>query len=146
MQTLSATAAQQAGARAAECRQRVNQLANHCSVSAADVQRARAALREAITRAANAQDRCERRRSGRASTRRSAEDASILSPELQGLDLAALRRQARCLDGGDLFLHYFSLGGCCTDFELDAFVHAALELPSSEITVLAHAIWELTEF
>lgn len=149
MDSLTSAAARQAAARAAECRQRVDQLANHSRVGPEDVRRARVALRRAIARAAKAQDRYTRRRSDRpalANRLREADVATVISPPSPACDAASLRRRAERLDRADLFLTYFSLGGHCTEFELDAFVHAALELPTSELTVLAHALWEMTEF
>lgn len=155
MDSLIATAARQAAARAAECRQRADRLANDRRVGPEDVRRAQVALRQAIVRAAKAHDRYTRRSSDRSAglTRFRSEDvATVVSPQsplsaqAPTCDAAVLRRRSERLDRADLFLTYFSLGGHCTEFELDAFVHSALELPTSELTILAHALWEMTEF
>jgi hypothetical protein len=130
-------AATAAGARAAECHRRAAQLAQGQHVDADDARRARGSLVRAGERAALA--------------RRRLIDRQLLGARLPGLgldeppDAPTVRGRARRLDRGPLFEAYFALGGVCTAFELDAFVHAALELPHHELSVLAQAIWELTE-
>lgn len=42
--------------------------------------------------------------------------------------------------------HYFSLGGDAVEMEVDAYLHDALHLPSSQRDLLAHAINELSGY
>lgn len=145
--TQSSLAARQAAARAAACRTRVSELADHRRVNSNDVQRAQAALQEAISRAAVAHDRLIARRSSDVRTAVRLRATDVAPPRARSAsDVGALRERARSLDAAQLFMQYFSLGGGCSSFELDAFVHAALELPSSELDILAQAVWEMTEF
>jgi hypothetical protein len=46
----------------------------------------------------------------------------------------------------DVAVHYLTIGGACSPFELDAFLNNALDLPDAERAVLRHALWELDEF
>jgi hypothetical protein len=61
-------------------------------------------------------------------------------------DFARLRRQALELPRTALHVDHVALGGICSMFELDAFLHGALELPTLEIAILAQAAWEMVEF
>lgn len=147
--TTSTVAARQAADRAAACRVRLGELAERRRSSSEDVRRAQAALRRAITRAANAQERLSQHRPREAPAALLV-DADMAgtptpSPESTAADVAILREQAQRLDAAQLMLQYFSLGGRCSGFELDAFVHAALELPNGEVAVLSQAVWEMTE-
>jgi hypothetical protein len=143
--SFSAAAADAAQARAVECRNRVTQLALHQQVRAEDVHLARAAL-------ARAQDRAEaaRRRLAAARLRRLGSSpwvvaAALAHTDAASLDLAPLRAATRELSERGLYVTYFALGGNCEPLELDAFAHGALELPTEELAVLAHAVWELGE-
>ncbi len=46
---------------------------------------------------------------------------------------------------GDLWLHYFSIGGEAGPLEVDAYLHHALGLPRLQRDVLAHALNELVD-
>lgn len=141
------TAAADAEARAMECRVRATRLADHHQVGAEDVRLARAALARAQHRAEAA-----RRRLTAARQRHLGAPAEAVTGTLGHADadapmpdLATLRAAARELVDRDLYVAYFALGGNCTRLELEAFAYAALELPSQELAVLAHAVWEMTE-
>ncbi|MBG6224430.1 hypothetical protein IWX63_000989 [Arthrobacter sp. CAN_A2] len=45
----------------------------------------------------------------------------------------------------DLWLHYFSIGGYLTEFELDAYLHGMLPLPQGERNTVALALNELID-
>ena len=60
-------------------------------------------------------------------------------------DPAAVRAQAGALPAEQLFEGYVALGGNLGRFEVDAFVHAGIDLPELDVAILAHAVWELTE-
>jgi hypothetical protein len=47
------------------------------------------------------------------------------------------------IDRGRLWLHYFSLGGNISDFEVDAYLHHSLALPRLQRDLLAHAANEI---
>lgn len=145
MDSSNATAADAALARAVACRTRLTRLAQGQHVGTEDVRAAHDALVRAQLRADRARRRLIAVRlrqlgGGRPPT------TGAFSPIPSGIpDLAALRAATRDLAARGLYVAYFSLGGNCTPLELDAFAHAALELPTDELTLLAHAVWELTE-
>lgn len=56
--------------------------------------------------------------------------------------LRAMLEQAR-IDRGRLWLHYFSLGGNISDFEVDAYLHHSISLPRIERDLLALAANEI---
>lgn len=69
-------------------------------------------------------------------------------------DDAAGREQARLvrqaleaagLDVGQLWMHYFSIGGDTGEMEVDAFLHHCLTLPVLQRDLLAHATNELLD-
>lgn len=134
--TSTNAAADAARTRAAECHRRVAQLARGRPVGADDVRRAQSSLRQAGQRA----DLARRRLANRQLL-----GAGFAPLRFDAPDAPALRERARRLDRWALFEAYFALSGVCTAFELDAFVHAALELPRHELSVIDQAIWELTE-
>jgi len=105
-------------------------------LAADDVRRAQGSLRRAGQRA----DLARRRLANRLLL-----GAGFAPLRSDDPDAPALRERARRLDRWAFFEAYFALGGVCTAFELDAFVHAALELPRHELSVINQAIWELTE-
>ncbi|WP_104168003.1 hypothetical protein [Arthrobacter sp. SX1312] len=49
------------------------------------------------------------------------------------------------LTAGDLWLHYFSIGGYLTEFELDAYLHGMLPIPQGEGNTVALALNELID-
>ena len=51
-------------------------------------------------------------------------------------------RQDAELSRGDLWLRYFELGGMSTAFQVEAFLHGALEPSDHDHDVLAHALNE----
>ena len=67
-------------------------------------------------------------------------------PDVPQRDPVALRSKIRTLELGQVWTAYLGLGGHCSQFELDAFTHAALDLGAEEMAVLDQAVWELTEF
>lgn len=150
----TAAAAAAARRRAAECQLRVARLADRQHVTSEDVRAAHAALERAQERAATARYRLVAAQLRLWAVRPVAAHASSRGARLgqprdvatlpQPPDAATLREQARLLDGGELFVTYLALGGACSPFELDAFVHAALELPPIERAILGQAIWEMT--
>lgn len=139
--TVAADAAQ---ARAAQCRERRLQLQDRRQVGLDDVRAAHAALHQAQQRAERAQQRLDAVR-----LRRLIGPPFLLAYLPNGgrpLDLVALRNAAAHLGTETLFAEYFAIGGKCSPLELDAFIHGALQLPPDELSVVAHAVWELTEF
>lgn len=61
---------------------------------------------------------------------------------------ARLTRQALQQAGlglGQLWLHYFNLGGDVGELEVDAYLHHSLALPGLQRDLLAHAVNELVE-
>lgn len=145
--TAAAAAARVARERAVGCRLRRIELAAGRRVTVRDVAAAQAALEQAIGRSAMAQARLATRL---AATRRPPEEpARWPAWSARGVpqrDPAALRTKIGTLDLSQVWAAYLGLGGHCTEFELDAFAHAALELGGDEIAVLHQAVWELTEF
>jgi hypothetical protein len=143
MDALWEAAARAAGARAASCRARREQLARRSAFGAGDPLSARAELARAEERAALATIRLGRARSQRRDriSGRSAGDG-----ETDRCDSSSLRQAARQLPLSALYPSYLSVGGRCTEFELEAFIHEALELPADECSVLGYAVWELTTF
>ena len=144
MQYELAAAAHAAAARAAACRLRGSELADRCRIGAEDVRRAQVALAEAMQRAAAAQRRLAELRLQR---RLGPHPDLIRQREACGplVDAANVRQHAGGLARDTLFFAYLALGGRCDEVEVDAFLHAVFELPSDEVSVLAHAVWELTE-
>jgi hypothetical protein len=137
-------AADAAHARAAQCRERRLQLQHRRQVGLEDVQAAHAALQQAQQRAERALQRLDAIR-----LRRLIGPPFLLVYLPNGgrpLNVAALRNAAARLGTETLFAEYFAIGGKCSPLELDAFIHAALQLPPDELSVVAHAVWELTEF
>jgi hypothetical protein len=55
--------------------------------------------------------------------------------------LEAYRREAD-LSRGELWLRYFELGGMSTTFQLEAYLHGALEPSPHDHDVIAHALNE----
>ncbi|WP_247827145.1 hypothetical protein [Arthrobacter antioxidans] len=49
------------------------------------------------------------------------------------------------LTAGDLWLHYFSIGGYLTEFELDAYLHGMFPIPQGEGNTVALALNELID-
>lgn len=143
MDTATAAAARAARARALECHARCTQLAAGRRVVAEDVRRAETALARALERAEQAHVRLEHTlaRPVRALP------ATLGSHHCwtASVNVEQLRRHARQLDQEELFTNYFALGGPADRWDLDAFVHAGLDLPADRLTILAHAVWELTE-
>lgn len=139
-------AAQAAGNRAVQCHARLAQLAAGQRIVPADVDRARVALLAAGRRASRAQRRLAvQRRLHQADPEPTSEPFSGVVA-VRTPDLDRLRRQALELPQAALHVDYLGLGGVCSLFELDAFLHGALELPRLEITILAQAVWEMVEF
>lgn len=65
-----------------------------------------------------------------------------------GREQAHLMRQAleaAGLDVGQLWMHYFSIGGDTGEMEVDAFLHHCLTLPVLQRDLLAHATNELLD-
>jgi hypothetical protein len=116
-----------------------------------DVVRARAAAERATDGATLADQRLEQTRRrfreyhGRCSTG-SATRLPVAVPSVRQWEPAELRERAGLIASETLFESYLSVGGHCSAFELDAFLHAAIELPTDELTILGHAVWELSEF
>jgi hypothetical protein len=150
MSLLIVDAACAAEARAKRCRLRIVELAARRRVEMADVVRARAAAERATERAALADQRLEqtrrrlREQHGRCA--RSATRRPVPLSSVRKWEPAELRERAGLIATETLFECYLSVGGHCSAFELDAFLHAAIELPTDELTILGHAVWELTEF
>jgi hypothetical protein len=137
----NAVAANTAAARAVACRGRLMRLAAHEHVGVEDVWAAQAALCCARHRAEAARRRLTARLLG--ASLLAAGARTCIAPASP--DVATLRAATRELADRGLYLAYFGLGGNCEPLELDAFAHAALELPAEELARLAHAVWELTE-
>lgn len=47
---------------------------------------------------------------------------------------------------GDVWIHYFSIGGEASEMELEAYLYHALTLPRVQRDMFAHALNELTGF
>jgi hypothetical protein len=144
MEALCAAAAREAEARVASCRARGTQLASRRPFDRDDLREARAALERATERAAIANLRLEHARSRR---RQRLITRVIPDAELaERRQPSTLRKQAGELSIDRLFPTYLAIGGQCSEFELDAFVHSVIDLPAEERAILAHAVWEATEF
>ncbi|HEY7048955.1 MAG TPA: hypothetical protein VH373_17155 [Jatrophihabitantaceae bacterium] len=143
----NAIAADAAQARAAQCRDRRLRLQHRRRTAPDDVRAADAALQRARERADLARQRLDAVRLRRL-IGPPFRLGNLPAPHPSGppLDLAGLRAAAGKLGAEALFTAYFAIGGKCSPLELDAFVHAALQLPPEELAVVAHAIWELSEF
>lgn len=143
-------AAQAAQFRAAQCRARRHELAARQPIRPDDVGRAMGALGQALQRAAAAQQRLHSKRGikSAAATWSRPGAAPGYPDDRQPLweDALALRARARSIPFDDLYLAYLAIGGTCTEFDLDAFVHVGITLPADQLAVLGHAVWELTEF
>jgi hypothetical protein len=51
--------------------------------------------------------------------------------------------EAAGIDRSELWLHYFSIGGDVSEFEVDAYLHHSMLLPRLQRDLLAHAANEL---
>jgi hypothetical protein len=71
-----------------------------------------------------------------------------MSPDDDAVGYEQARRlrstmSAAGIDRQKLWLHYFSIGGDLSEFEVDAYLHHSLVLPSLQRDLLAHAANEL---
>jgi hypothetical protein len=135
-----AGAALSAGRRATECRARLQQLQSRVPMTGSDVEQANAALHAARVRALAA--------SIRAGTRRAATQTEAgFRPDLVHVDdrMATLRAMAESgtVSLAQLSVAYLGLGGSCSSFEVDAFVHGVMRLPRIETILLEQALSEL---
>jgi hypothetical protein len=147
MQVAAAAAARVARDRAVQCRLRRIELAAGRRVTERDVAEAQAALEQAIGRSTMAQARLSARLANPRRPRGAPVDSPRWSPGLPAQrDPAVLRTKITKLELSQVWTAYLGLGGHCTEFELDAFAHAALDLDAEEVAVLDQAVWELTEF
>ena len=142
-------AAAAAAQRAASCRRRSEALARAQSVSANDVASASDALAEAVRRAARARfsmlaARARHQALGEVLRLRDRRDA-VRDSSGDALDVHQwLKERDVALD--ELFTTYLTVGGTCSELEIDAFVHGALSIPDAEQTALRHAMWEMDSF
>jgi len=65
--------------------------------------------------------------------------------EPQQRDMLRSAVQAAGIDLGDLWLHYFSLGGAVGEYEVEAFLQGLLSLPTLQRDLLAMAANELID-
>jgi hypothetical protein len=141
-----------AATRAESCRTRTAALQAGYSVTAADIARASVHLSFARARAERARLALREARASRTRQIAFADQAAAAvrlaeppSSRLTAEEFSAwLRERGRNL--AEVMVHYLSIGGTCSSFELDAFVNSMLELPDVELVVLGHAIWEMDEF
>jgi hypothetical protein len=141
-------AAEQAGRRAAQCRERLARLAAGERHGRSDVERAHAALTTARIRALNAQISamvCALRFEGSAGGVQSHDGAPRPMAEMQpsSSNDCLDRMRAQGIQLPELFEHYWSLGGSCSTLEIDAYLHLQFRLPRIERVLLDHALWEL---
>jgi hypothetical protein len=142
----AAAAARLAENRAADCRARLAQLAERIPIRPEDAQRAKAALHQAIERAERAQRRLEQRRGQTRSPLCTGRPDPAVLPTPRRTDVVTVRRGASIIGLDQLWPTYLSLGGRCSPIEVDAFLYVGFDLPVGELDLLAHTIWELTEF
>lgn len=132
-------AAAAAETRAMQCRERRRLLASSGTVTEHDVAKAKVAL-------AGARERAELA-AARLADHWLVADVQLVagSPELSTLpDRDELRARARKFAIPDLFVAYFSLTGCLSMLDLDAFVYEVVPtLPRGELVILDQAVWEL---
>lgn len=64
--------------------------------------------------------------------------------EYQRIHLLRAIRHAQ-IDGSDLWLHYFGLGGDAGEYEVEAYLHGSFTLPPLQRDLLAHAANELID-
>lgn len=141
-----------AGARVESCRARTAALQAGRPVTAADIARASQHLALAQVRAERAlralretRARHDRHPPVLGSSREVRTLAALPATGLTAEDFAAWLAE-RDTSLTDVLVHYLSIGGACSWFELDAFLNSALDLPDAERAVLRHALWELDEF
>jgi hypothetical protein len=141
-----------ARARVESCRARTAALQAGRPVTAADLARASQHLALAQKRAEQAlrslRDRQAshyRHEAATVASPRTRTPAAVLPKQLTAEEFAAWLR-ARGARLVDVAVHYLTIGGACSPFELDAFLNNALDLPDGERAVLRHALWELDEF
>jgi hypothetical protein len=147
MDLMCAAAARAAQMRAADCRERRQRLATGHRVGPDDVAHAHARLGEAAERAAAASLRLEQVRLQRlvAAMRNGSGPAATVHRRPVAA-ASEVRARAKGVPFAYLLAGYAGIGGRCSAFELDAFVHAGTDLPEHELRVLDHAVWEYTEF
>lgn len=137
-------AAAAAEMRAMQCRERRRLLASSGTVTEHDVAKAKVALAGARERAELAAARLA---DHLLADHRLAADVQLVagSPELSTLpDRDELRARARKFAIPDLFVAYFSLTGCLSMLDLDAFLYEVVPtLPRGELVILDQAVWEL---
>ncbi|MUK01070.1 hypothetical protein GM708_03445 [Vibrio cholerae] len=61
--------------------------------------------------------------------------------EQYALTFDAMRRAN--IDTGELWLHYFSMGGGVDEYEVNAYLHGLIELPDHERDCISQAVNEL---
>lgn len=64
--------------------------------------------------------------------------------EYQRIHLLRAIRHAQ-IDGSELWLHYFGLGGDAGEYEVEAYLHGSFTLPPLQRDLLAHAANELID-
>lgn len=64
--------------------------------------------------------------------------------EYQRVNLLRAIRHAQ-IDGSELWLHYFGLGGDAGEYEVEAYLHGSFTLPPLQRDLLAHAANELID-
>jgi hypothetical protein len=138
-----AIAARAAKERALSCRRRIEALRAELPFDGSEAERAKESLRRARQRAAAAELR-RRERATIAAAQLATRPAGAVEiwerPDNMAVRLAEHRVTVRTL-----FERYFSLGGQCPLFDVDAHVHGFAALPADERKVLEHAFWELIE-
>jgi len=69
------------------------------------------------------------------------------TPEARfGPDIGGLRDYLCHVGVSGPYLHFASLGGEVSEFDLDAFAHALTDLPPTQLAILDQAIWEILQF
>ena len=157
MARLASAAGRAAGARAIECRIRLEELRDATRVTTeADVARAHEALLRAAFRAALAEERSDAALQGAATAPTSGvarpdeshDQGGGHTPSMGEHDAATydlqLERMARLgIAVDDLWIQYAALCGTCSRLELEAYLNGALDLSSTERVRIDQALWEL---
>jgi hypothetical protein len=136
----SAAAAEE---RVLSCRRRIEAMRADLPFDGSEAERAKESLQRARQRAAAAELR-RRHRATIAAAQLASRPAGAVEI-WERPDNMAVRLADRGVSVRALFERYFSLGGQCPLFDVDAHVHGFAALPTGERKILEHAFWELIE-
>ena len=136
-------AAEAARQRALSCQRRLDALRAGRPFDIADARYAHESLEVARSRAAAAEERRRTRAARLVAVKASTANKDESAEQLPGWIAVQLHEHRIAVSA--LFERYFALGGDASLFDVDGHVHGVITLPSSQRSILEHALWELIE-